>query len=179
MTPIPDQAHRDNPGRSPRGGKARAPGMAALLVAGLGAALLLGAGPAMAKGGPEVGERCGAGADTRWQSIAALSEKLEAEGYTDFLRVQRSRGCYDVIARKADERPLRLWLNPASLEVTGFSRIMRPRAGAGPRHHAHAHAQPMGGHRMKGAWSRKGEPGMQRDRRAGRGGEPTDGQSQE
>lgn len=174
MTPIPDQVHRESPGRNPRFGKGGAPRLAGLLVVGLAAAMLLGAGPATAKGGPQLGERCGAGADTQWQSIAALSEKLEAEGYTDFLRVQRSRGCYDVIARKSDERPMRLWLNPASLEVTGFSRMLRPRAGAGPRHHAHA--QVMGGHRMKGAWSHKGEPGMQRDRRAG---EPHAGQSQE
>jgi len=153
MTPIPEQA-RSRPIRK-----------AALLAAGLGAVLMLAAAPAMAKGGHATGERCGAAAGTDWEPIGAVSEKLEAEGYTDFLRIQRARGCYEVIARKPDERPIRLWVNPASLEVTGFSRMWRPHASAGHRHQMRMqrmdrHAA--GEHRMKGAWGRKGEPGMHR-----------------
>lgn len=99
-------------------------GGAALAVAGLGAALVLTASaPAMARDDDDFGERCGAAADTTWQPLSAVSQKLEAEGYTEFLRVERDDGCYEVIARKGDAAPEKLWLNPASLEITGFSKI--------------------------------------------------------
>ncbi len=97
---------------------------AILTVAGLGAVVMLAAAaPAMARGGDSFGEKCGAAQDTSWQSIGALAQKLEGEGYTDLLRVVRKDGCYSVIARKDEARPMKLWLNPASLEVTGFSKI--------------------------------------------------------
>lgn len=96
----------------------------ALTAAGLGTVLLLAAAaPAMARGSDTPGEKCGASQDTTWQSIGAVSQKLETEGYTDFLRIERDDGCYEVIARKGEARPIKLWLNPASLEVTGFSKI--------------------------------------------------------
>lgn len=109
-------------------------GGTAVIAAGLGAVLLLSAAaPAMARDKDAFGEKCGAAADTSWQPLSALSQKLEGEGYTDLLKVQRDDGCYEVVARKGEERPMKLWLNPASLEVTGFSKIP-PKHFRGGRH---------------------------------------------
>ena len=132
---------------------------AVLTAAGLGTAVLLAAAaPAMAKGGGDFGEKCGSTADTSWQPITAVSQKLESEGYTDFLRIVRKDGCYQVVARKDEARPMKLWLNPASLEVTGFSKIP-------PKRHGFK-GERMGGQRMgDGHHGMKGEmkrgPGMQ------------------
>ena len=135
----------------------------ALTVAGIGTAVLLAAAaPAMARGGDAFGEKCGSTADTEWQTIGAVSQKLETEGYTDFLRITRDDGCYEVVARKADERPMKLWLNPASLEVTGFSKIPPKafRGHMGKGHHGKKGGQMQGG-MMQGGMMQGGMKGGQ------------------
>lgn len=78
------------------------------------ALLALAAGPALADDDRD-DDRCRAG-NTGWMSIAAISEKALAEGFT-VTEIERDDGCYEIKGTARDGTRVKVKMHPSTGEV--------------------------------------------------------------